>query len=218
MDCWVIGSWEQKKNRALKKKKRREEKCVMSGDGTNMFKIALLQRDNGFLLYIWSWLQEFLFQMCSVSHRRMPDGNYQAEWRSNFSSKSCTLLLILFKHSITTYILAFCAANDASLINFIYIFCSYHQVFQADLKFERWKEIILRSQWWQLTDNNFWCCLSLGPSVSHFFSHFTRLIVWVPTTFGNYPVLTGLCQMAFRTVHDGSMRLIEGIVYAWMCV
>lgn len=161
----VMGT---KKEQSLKKKSR-EEKCVMSGDGTNIFKIALLQRGIWFPLYIWSWLQESLFQMCSVSHRRMPDGNYEAEWRSNFSSKGGTLLLILFKHSITTYILAFCAANDASLISLIYIF-SYHQIFQADVKFERWKEIIIRSQWWQPNDNNFWCCLSLGSSVSHFFS------------------------------------------------
>lgn len=30
MDCWVIGSWEQKKNRALKKKKKKAERRNVS--------------------------------------------------------------------------------------------------------------------------------------------------------------------------------------------
>lgn len=59
----------------------------------------------------------------------------------NFRSKGSASLINLFKHSITTYTVAYCAAFNASLIFFVFLLTGS----LTDLKLEQRKEIIMRS-------------------------------------------------------------------------
>lgn len=82
-----------------------------------------------------------------LQNYRPPNVNLSnASWQlsDDFRSKASALFIILFKHSIPSHMLAFCATFKASLLIFLlYFFFSLMPNLTAQFNLKRWKEIIL---------------------------------------------------------------------------
>lgn len=136
---WVIGNFKEK-GKKNKKTRWQHERTSIKADWRNVLfcsdgeHTSKIQHCHS--VHFWA-----LF-----SHCRRCDGNYQAEQRCNFSSKGCTMFLILFKQSITTHTLPFCSDIDASLLFiFFFLIYIYSHVFLTHSKFEKWDKIMMRS-------------------------------------------------------------------------
>lgn len=109
---WVIGNFKEKgkkKNKTRWQHERTSIKadCIVCSNGEHTSKIQHCHSVHFWLLF---------------SHCRRCDGNYQAEQRCNFSSKGCTMFLILFKQFIPSHTLPFCSDIDASPLHILFFF------------------------------------------------------------------------------------------------